>query len=323
MRSSRPELSVVIPVYGSPQSLDELCSRLHRSVSTLTEDYELLFIDDASPDSSWAIIERLHKRDQRVIGIRLSRNFGQHPAISAGLLVSRGEWVVVMDCDLQDRPEEIPRLYSRAQEGFEQVVAIRSDRQDSWFKRLTSACYASMLSYLIGQRINPAVGNFGIYHRSVIEVINSMPEQGRTFGLLALWAGFRRCELAVEHAARRHGRSSYTLRKLLHQAFMGVVSHSNKPLRLTMKAGAAIASLSLLGGLLIALRATQGHAVTGWSSLMVMMFFMTGMILGSVGMVGLYVGRILEESKRRPTFIVWRTTGTDSDVLRSETTVEN
>jgi dolichol-phosphate mannosyltransferase len=302
------DVSVVVPVYGSPDSLDELCQRLRATLVPLVQHFEVILVNDASPDNSWALIEAQSRSDERFIGINLARNFGQHAAIGAGLNASRGEWVVVMDCDLQDRPEEIGRLYNRACEGFEQVVAVRAERQDSWLKRHTSALYAALLSYLTDQRVNPAVGNFGIYHRKVIDVINAMPEQGRTFGLLALWVGFRRCELDVQHDARPYGRSSYSFRKLIRQAIMGVVSHSDKPLRLTMKAGAIIAGLSLVAALFIGIRAMQGATANGWASVMVMLTFMMGVNLGSIGIVGLYVGRVLDESKRRPTHIVWFTT---------------
>jgi glycosyltransferase involved in cell wall biosynthesis len=311
MTRTDPCISVVVPVYGSPESLDELCSRIRSALEPVVDSFEVLLVNDASPDESWTLIEAQSRQDPRFVGIHLARNFGQHAAISAGLVVSKGEWVVVMDCDLQDRPEEIPRLYAQAQQGFEQVVAVRAERQDSWLKRHTSATYAKLLSFLTDQTVNPAVGNFGIYHRQVIDVINAMPEQGRTFGLLALWAGFRRYELDVQHDARPYGRSSYSFRKLIRQALMGVISHSDKPLRMTMKAGAAIAGVSLLAAAFIGVRAIQGQTANGWASVMVMLAFMVGTNLGSIGMVGLYVGRVLDESKRRPTYVIWKTTGSE------------
>ena len=143
---NKPEISVVIPVYGSPESLQELSARLIQSLGIITQSFEVLLVDDASPDNSWEIISELAEADPRFIGIRLSRNFGQHPAISAGLEQSSGEWVVVMDCDLQDRPEEIPNLYNKASEGYEQVVAVRSVRQDARLKRYSSRIYVGMLS---------------------------------------------------------------------------------------------------------------------------------------------------------------------------------
>lgn len=305
-------ISVVIPVYGSPESLQELCLRLIQSLGIITQSFEVLLVDDASPDNSWEIISELAQADPRFIGIRLSRNFGQHPAISAGLEQSRGEWVVVMDCDLQDRPEEIPNLYNKASEGYEQVVAVRSVRQDVWLKRYTSRIYVGMLSYLSGRKINPAVGNFGIYHRTVIDVIVSLKEQGRTFGLLALWVGYRRTELDVTHMHRPYGNSSYSIRSLIRLGLLGIVSHSDKPLKLTIKLGGYLSALSVSFGLWIILRQIiWGHSAVGWSSVMVSIAFMTGVILASIGVTGLYIAQIFDEVKKRPTSIVWETTQSD------------
>lgn len=306
---SAPLISVVIPVFRSVESLMELARRLTDSLETITSNFEVILVNDGSPDNSWEIISRISKSDRRFVGLRLSRNFGQHPAITAGLKYSSGESVVVMDCDLQDKPEEIPRLYEMAQQGYEQVVAVRSDRQDSWHKRISARIYVGILSYLSGRRINPAIGNFGIYHRCVIDVITSLKEQGRTFGLLALWAGFRRIELEVEHAERPYGESSYSYRALLRLGLLGIVSHSDKPLKLTIRLGAYLSAASLVGGCWIVLRQIiWGHTPAGWSSVMVSIIFMTGVLLGSIGVVGLYVAQIFEEVKERPTSITWETT---------------
>jgi dolichol-phosphate mannosyltransferase len=217
-----------------------------------------------------------------------------------------------MDCDLQDRPEEIPKLFAKAQEGFEQVVATRNERQDSWLKRTTSHLYVRVLSYLSGRTINPSVGNFGIYHRCVVNVITSLKEQGRTFGLLALWAGFRRTELEVEHVARPYGESSYSFRDLLKLGILGILSHSDKPLKLTIKLGAYLGFISLAGALWIVLRqVVWGYSPVGWSSVMVSLSFMTGVLLGSIGVAGLYIAQIFDEVKERPTSVVWQTTRGD------------
>lgn len=309
---SAPLISVVIPVYKSAESLEELSQRLATALSAVTADFEVILVNDGSPDNSWDIISKLSKSDDRFIGIRLSRNFGQHPAITAGLTYSTGEWVVVMDCDLQDRPEEIPKLFAKAQEGFEQVVATRNERQDSWLKRTTSHLYVRVLSYLSGRTINPSVGNFGIYHRCVVNVIMSLKEQGRTFGLLALWAGFRRTELEVEHVARPYGESSYSFRDLLKLGILGILSHSDKPLKLTIKLGSYLGFISLAGALWIVLRqVVWGYSPVGWSSVMVSLSFMTGVLLGSIGVAGLYIAQIFDEVKERPTSVVWQTTRGD------------
>ncbi len=274
----------------------------------------MIFVNDGSPDNSWQVISRIAHNDPRFVGLRLSRNFGQHPAITEGLRYTRGQWVVVMDCDLQDRPEEIPRLFNEAQKGYEQVVALRVNRQDSWFKRNTARLYVGLLSYLSGREINPAVGNFGIYHRCVIDVITSLKEQGRTFGLLALWAGFRRSELEVEHVARPYGSTSYSLRALMRLGLIGILSYSDKPLKLTIKLGAYLATTSLIGAMWIVLRQLiWGHSPVGWSSVMVSIALMTGVLLGSIGVAGLYIAQIFDEVKERPTSIVWMNTSSPNN----------
>lgn len=309
-----PLISVVIPVYRSQESLCELSERLTQSLGSITNDFEVVLVNDGSPDDSWTVIEEIAAKDPRFVGICLSRNFGQHPAISQGLNHARGQWVVVMDCDLQDRPEEIPRLYAKANEGFEQVVALRIDRQDNWAKKASARLYVRLLSWLSGRPINPAVGNFGIYHRCVVDVITSLKEQGRTFGLLALWAGFRRSELEVEHVARPYGSTSYSFGALLRLGLLGIISHSDKPLKLTVKLGAYLAATSLVGALWILLRQLiWGHSPVGWTSVMVSIAFMTGVLLGSIGVAGLYIAQIFDEVKERPTSIVWMNTAAPKD----------
>ncbi len=301
---SRPVISVVVPVYMSVDSLSELVRRIDLTLSESVSSFELILVEDGSPDESWSMIEALASQNRFVRGVRLSRNFGQHPAIAAGLEVSRGEWIVVMDCDLQDQPEEIPKLLAKAKEGFDQVVAVRENRQDSNWKRLSSVLYVRILSYLSGRTINPAVGNFGIYHRRVIDAITSLGEQGRTFGLLALWVGFRRTEVPVVHVARPYGRTSYSFRKLLRMGLSGILAYSDKPLRLTVKAGGLMSLTSVLAGVTLALRHFLfGPVQVGWTSVVVSVMFLSGIILGSVGIVGLYVGQIYEESKKRPVYI--------------------
>ena len=304
-----PLISVVIPVYKSAESLEELALRLTESLTNITNDFEVILVNDGSPDNSWEIITSISVKDPRFVGVRLSRNFGQHPAITSGLKFSSGTWVVVMDCDLQDRPEEIPKLFGKAQEGFEQVVATRNVREDSWFKRKSARAYVGVLSYLSGQRINPSVSNFGIYHRSVIDVITSLKEQGRTFGLLALWVGFRRTEIEVMHVARPYGQTSYSYRALIRLGLLGIISHSDKPLKLTIKCGAYLSAASLLGGFWVVLRQIiWGHTPIGWASVMVSISFTTGVMLGSIGVAGLYIAQIFDEVRERPTSVVWDTT---------------
>jgi len=214
-----------------------------------------------------------------------------------------------MDCDLQDLPEEIPNLYNKALEGFEQVVGVRSNRKDPFLKKLSSRLYLRTLSRLVGVPINTSVGNFGIYSRRVIDVITTLGEQGRTFGLLALWTGFSRYELEVEHGARPYGESSYSLKALIRLAFLGIVNHSDKPLKLTLKFGAFLSTISILFGIWTSGRQIiWGQSPQGWASIAALVAFSTGVITGAIGVLGLYIGHIFAEVKNRPTFVVWETT---------------
>jgi dolichol-phosphate mannosyltransferase len=305
----QPVISVVIPVYQSRESLKELASRLVKSLEQIDGSFEVILVDDGSLDGCWVEICEIAKFDPRFIGLRLSKNFGQHSAIAAGLERSTGHWVVVMDCDLQDLPEEIPNLYNKALEGFEQVVGVRSNRQDSTLKKLTSRMYLRILSKLVGIRLNTSVGNFGIYSRRVVDVITSMGEQGRTFGLLAVWTGFSRFELEVVHGVRLYGESSYSVKALIRLAFIGIVNHSDKPLRLTLKFGALLSLVSFLYGIWASIRQIfWSQAPQGWASIATLMAFSTGIITAAIGVLGLYIGHIFSEVKNRPKFVVWETT---------------
>ena len=184
-------LSVVIPVYKAEKIVDTLIERLTKSLDSITSDYEIILVEDGSPDLSWNKIEEQCLINTKIKGIKLSRNFGQHHAITAGLDHTKGEWIVVMDCDLQDRPEEIPNLYHKAQEGFDIVFARRVNRKDSYNKKLSSKIFYNTFSYLSGIEQDGTIGNFGIYNRKVIAVINRMREPMRAFLPMAKWVGAR------------------------------------------------------------------------------------------------------------------------------------
>ena len=243
-QSAAPRFSIISPVYQAADSVAELVRRLHAALQPLTPDYEVILVDDRSTDDSWARIVELAGQDDRVHGLRLSRNFGQHRAITAGLDHCRGEWVVVLDCDLQDRPEEIPALFAAARSGYDAVLARRTTRRDSWHKKLLSRLFYRLLSYLTEVPQNPEVANFGIYHRKVIDAVRAMRENIRYFPTMVRWVGFRTGCLDVEHARRPAGTSTYKLGRRLQLAIDILLANSDKPLRLTVKWG-----LLLAGGL--------------------------------------------------------------------------
>jgi len=299
------EISVVTPVYGCRVGLIELYLRLVKALEAITSDFEIIMVNDASPDGAWETIVDLAQKDKRVKGISLSRNFGQHHAITAGMDYSKGDWVILMDCDLQDQPEEIIKLYNKAVEGFDIVVGRRKERKDKFFKRLTSKLFFKTYVYLSGAEIDNSIGNFGIYSKKVINNIRKFKEQNRSFGLFALWSGFKRAEIDIDHAQRSFGRSSYSFRKLINLAFGSIIAHSNKLLNLTIKLGFLIALCAFAYSFWLILRyLIWGIPILGWLSIIISILFSTGLIMCSIGVVGAYIGKIFDEVKNRPLYIV-------------------
>lgn len=304
-----PHISVVTPVYGCAKALEELYERLVKSLETITDDFEIVMVDDHSPDNAWEVIKRLSARDPRVRGISLSRNFGQHHAITAGLDFARGDWVVVMDCDLQDRPEEIPKLYKTAQEGYDVVFGKRVRRKDPLFKSLASKAYYAVYTYLSGLPFDSSVANFSIISRKVVDAFHRIREQNRSYSQFIGWFGFKRKDIEIEHAPRPYGKSAYSLRKLVNLAIDGIVSNSNKPLRLSIKFGFTLSFLSLLYIIWLIVKYFMfGIPVPGWTSVMVSIYFIGGMLFFNLGVLGLYVGKIFNETKNRPIYVIDETT---------------
>jgi dolichol-phosphate mannosyltransferase len=305
------KISVVSPVYGSPELIPELCERLHQSLRSLTEEYEIILVFDCSPDAGWARICEEGSKDPRVKGIHLSRNFGQHYAIIAGLTYAAGEWVAVMDCDLQDVPEEIPNLYKKAQEGFSVVFAQRIERVDSWIKRTHSAMFHAVFDYLTDRKSDPSVANFGIYHQKVIKAVLEFGDSVKCFPLIVSYVGFKTAYLPVAHAARKSGKSSYTLGKALRFAVNLMLAYSNKPLRLFTAGGFTVVAGSLLVGFYYLILHLSGKiTVSGFTSLIISVWFIGGMLMLQIGVIGVYLGRVFNQTKNRPVFVVEETINT-------------
>lgn len=300
-----PHISIVVPVYLGEACLRELYTRLCAVLTPITPNFEIVLVEDRSPDESWAVVRQLCAEDPRVVGLRLSRNFGQHPAITAGMERARGEWVVVMDCDLQDPPEAIPLLYARAQQGFHVVVAARTQRKEGLIKRGMSAAFYWVFNQLADVPYNGRCGNFRIMSRRTCDAFIRLRESSRLFGPMVDWLGFSRTEIDVEQAPRFAGESSYTFGKLLALAMDGITSFSDRPLRISIKFGALIAGGSLLFMAFILVKAlVVGIPVEGWSSLMVTVTLMSGIIIANMGVIGLYLGKTFREVKGRPVYII-------------------
>lgn len=299
------QISIITPVYKAEAILPELFRRLVVSISQITDDFEIIMVNDGSPGNDWEVIVELAKKDKRVKGINLSRNFGQHYAITAGLDHCSGEWIVVMDCDLQDRPEEIPNLYNKAMEGWDIVVGVRQERKDNFFKKLTSKLFYIVFNYLTDQNLDNRVANFGIYNKKVIDSVKLLGEQARSFGLLVVITGFKRTELGIVHATRESGKSAYSFKKRLDLALDHILSHSTRPLFLTIKTGFLISSLSAIYSLYLMSRYfIYSNIPDGWTSLMVSLFLLSGLIIMFIGIVGVYISKIFTEVKKRPLYFI-------------------
>ncbi len=300
-----PHISVVSPVYKGEKMVHELVTKVKENVSKLTDDFDIILVNDASPDLSWQMILKECAGDKRVKGINLSRNFGQHRAITAGLNYAKGDWVVVMDCDLQDRPEEIPNLYRKAQEGYDVVQGKRMERQDKFLKKLSSTVFNAVFLYLSGIKKDKKIANFGIYKQPVIKAICDMPERDRGFGLLVNYVGFKTIAIPIKHGSRFEGTSSYTLSKLLKLAFGSIISNTNKPLRLMTGLGFALSFVSLLLALYNVLAYMMGIIeVPGFTTTVFSIWFVGGMLMMQLGIVGLYIGKIFDQVKGRPLYVV-------------------
>jgi len=298
-------ISVVIPVYRAEECLEELYRRLKDALEPISRDFEILLVEDCGGDRSWQIIEDLARRDARVKGIQFSRNFGQHYGITAGLDHCDGDWVVVMDCDLQDRPEEIPRLYAKAREGFDVVLARRGRRADPALKRLSSWFFYRLFSWLADVEYDGQSGNFCIVSRKVIASLRAMRERLRFFGGLLYWVGFPTAHVDVQHSERHAGKSTYTFAKLRRLALEIIIAHSDKPLRLSVRFGFVLSFCAFLYGVYIFLHALiYGSPVTGWASLIVSFYFLGGIIIALLGVIGIYLGKTFDETKKRPLYVI-------------------
>ena len=298
------KLSVVSPVYKADDLIEQLVARVSETVSKITDDFEIVLVDDCSPDTSWLKIKELALTNSRLKGIQLSRNFGQHYAITAGLDHAQGEWVVVMDCDLQDVPEEIEKLYSKAQEGFDVVLARRSNRKDKVFQKIFSFLFYQVLNYLTGLKHDEKVANYGIYHQKVIKAITSMRENVRYFPIMVKWVGFTTGFVDVKHDSRE-GETSYVLKKRINIAIDVILSYSDKPLRIFVKLGMLLSLTAILSSLYyLYLWSNNEIIVHGYASLIISIWFLSGMIIATLGVLGLYVGKTFQDVKRRPIYVI-------------------
>lgn len=292
-------------MYNCADCINELYRRLLASLEAITPSFELVMVNDASPQNDWELISRLAAQDPRVVGINLSRNFGQHQAITAGLEAVRGDWVVVMDGDLQDQPEEIGKLYNKAREGFDVVFARRQIRHDNVIKKATSYLFARVFDYFANTHSDSSIANFSIVSHQVAKNVVTLKEHNRSYPHFIRWVGYNQTYIDVDHAPRYKGASAYNFSRRFDLAMDIIVAFSNKPLKFSIKFGFLLAFLSLLFGMyLIARYFLLGSPVEGWTTLIVSLYFIGGMLFANLGLLGLYLGKVFDEAKNRPLYIV-------------------
>lgn len=306
--------SFVIPVYNERETLLELHRRLSEVIAGLEGGAELLFVDDCSFDGSYDLLLELQRADTRVKVVRFARNFGHQVAITAGLDHAIGQAVIVMDADLQDPPEVVPDLVARWEEGYEVVYAVREAREgEGWLKRLTAAWFYRVLRRLSSVEMPLDAGDFRLVDRAALDAFRSMRERARYVRGMFSWVGFRQIGVPYHRPERFAGEPKYSFGKSLRLATDGLVSFSNAPLRLALIGGFIFSSLSFLVGIgAIVAKLAGAFVVPGWTSILVVVSFVGGVQLTLLGMLGLYVGRIYEEVKARPLYVIRETHGLES-----------
>lgn len=298
-------LSVVVPVLNESSLIEELISQIKFNSQIITDQFEIIIVDDGSSDQTWNLITKIAIQDDRVKGLKFSRNFGHHYAITAGLQKSLGEWVIVMDGDLQDRPEVIQKLYKKAQEGYDIVFVSRTNRPEAKYYLVLQRLFYWLLNLLSGLDFDNTQANFSIISKKVVDAFNKFPENSRFYVSTIKWLGFKNSFVIAEHGKRFSGRPSYTFKKRIKLALDVIVAFSERPLRFSIYLGLTVSSLSILGAIFILFKAfLQGFSVVGWASLIVSVFFLGGILLIVLGIIGIYIGHIFKEVKSRPLFII-------------------
>jgi len=304
MTAERVELSVVVTVYGCAACLRELCSRLTETLTGLVASYEIVLVDDRAGDGAWKVILDLAQADPGIRGFRLSRNFGQHAAITAGLAQTRGDRVVVMDCDLQDPPEEIPRLYAQALEGYDIVYGRREQREGSRLRHALSHVYFRIMNTFTGTSIDGSYGTFSVISRKVVDEYGRFRDRDRHYLFILYWLGFRSTSVGYKHRDRATGRSSYGPVQLLRHGLDGAFFQTTVLLRWIVYLGFLISAAGAAMAVYIVGAKLANSGAPGWTSLAVFVLVLSGFIITSTGITGLYIGKVFEQVKDRPLFII-------------------
>ena len=304
-------ISIISPVYKAEKIVSELVKRIENEVSKITSEYEIILVEDSSPDNSWGEIINVCKQNYHVKGIKLSRNFGQHYAISAGVAKSRGELVVLMDCDLQDDPTDIIKLVKKSKKGFDVVFTKRKKRKHGLIKSVSSYLYNKLFSIFSEKNYDINAGSLVLFSRRVADEFNKLEDKDRLYLQMLKWIGFKSATIEIEHRKRFEGKSSYGFLALLKLGVQGLTSHSDKLLRLSVYIGLSLSFVSFILGIFIILRYFFYKLQPGWPSIIISILLSTGLILLSIGIMGIYIGKIFDQSKKRPLYIIEEEINTD------------
>ena len=315
------QISVVIPVYKAENSLRELYGRLTASLTKIADNYEILFIEDCGTDNSWDIIVELAKQDERVHGFKLTRNFGQHAATICGFSKASGRWIITMDDDLEQNPNDIPLLYSKTKEGYDLVYGIYSQRTHSFWRNVTSAI-AKRLFRLAIPNLNYEYTSFRIIRRDIATKLTDFDSPFPFIDGYLSWLTNNYASVEVEHGKRTNGKSNYSLRELVLHMMNIFVTFSDLPLRIASWLGLATFFIGLLGLIIIITQRLIGQiTVSGYTSLMVVITFFGGLQMLLLGCIGEYLGRINFKSSKKPLYLVGKQT--ESETQRAEKTIQD
>jgi glycosyltransferase involved in cell wall biosynthesis len=302
--SKKPLISIVSPVYLAENLVDPLVQEISNHISIITEDYEILLIEDGSPDNSWEKIKTASEKDSKIKGLKLSRNFGQHYAITAGLAHSSGDYVIVLDCDLQHHPRYFPKLYEKALEGYDIVYAKKEKRVHKVWKNIATRIFYALINFLGGVKLDPNIGTYSILSRKAVDAFLRFKDYQRAYLFILTWVGFSSSYIITKHDERRNGKSSYTFSKLLRLGINYSLAYTDRLLYLIIYLGFIIGLFSFIGILIIIFKYFTDGFLEGWPSIMVTIAFFSGIIITSIGVAGIYIGKIFEQAKERPLYLI-------------------
>ncbi len=317
---AQPLLSIVSPVYLGEKLVAPLVDEIVTGASEVTSDFEIVLVDDGSPDRSWEAIEAACERDHRVRGIRLSRNFGQNNALTAGLEASRGDYVIVMDCDLQDDPRFIPDLYARAQDGFDIVYTLKTSRAHTSLRNFLGRAFHRVLSILSKPSLtsDSRIGNYTLLRRPVVVEFLRLGDFHRSYLVLLRYLGFRSTTIDIEHRERVGSKSTYTISRLIREAVNAITSQTDRLLHASIALGFSFMALAFISVVtLVVMYYVKGFR-EGWTSVVALQLLCTGLVLLCLGVVGIYVGKLFEQSKGRPPYILMTTRNFSREEARLE-----